>query len=77
MKPTLIKSSNIDCHDYDGVHSSSVFSVEWTQIDEDQQMGCSQELAVSVEYDLRKKEKFIKANSRFTVEENSEVECVN
>ena len=76
-KARSVKAFNADCHDYDGVHSGSDITVDWIQVDADQEMACSQELGVSVDYDQQKKLKTIDRNSNFYVEENGDVECEN
>lgn len=75
LRITSINATDLDCHDYDGVHSSSEIEVTWVQVDDDQKMECSQNLGVSVGY--KNKVKTIDRNSKFIVEENSEVKCVN
>jgi len=72
-----VSADNADCHDYDGVHSASVFTVTWDQTDEDQQMQCVQILEVSADYDAKKKLKTINKKTKLTVEETSDVECEN
>ena len=70
-----IKATNIDCHDYDGVHSTSEFEVEWIQVDNDQEMSCRQVVAVSVTYE--NKLKVIDEESTFEFDDLSEAECEN
>lgn len=72
-----LEASDSDCHDYDGVHSSSEISVEWDQVDEDQDAGCSQMIGVSVEYDSATKRLVIDKNSQFKIEELGAIECEN
>lgn len=77
IKAGSLKVTDADCHDYDGVHSASEFTADWTQIDEDQEMGCSVELRVSVGYDQKKKLKTINKSSKFEVEAEGEPDCQN
>jgi hypothetical protein len=72
-----ITADKPDCHDYDGVHSSSVFTITWDQTHEDQQMQCVQQLAVEADYDSKKKLKTINKKTKFFVEEASDIECLN
>ena len=72
-----VKAEQFDCHDYDGVHSQSEFTVEWVQVEESQRMQCSQNVAVEADYDSEKKLKKIDETTEFFVDETDDVNCVN
>lgn len=77
--PGSLKLSEVDCHDYDGVHSSTEFIATWKQTVEIEGQKivqtCEQEYGVSVDYDQAKKLKTISEDSEFSVEEVDEAFC--
>lgn len=68
----MIKVSDYDCHDYDGVHSRSEFEVEWLQVRSNKPKSCRGIISVEVNYTGRVKT--IDEKSTFEVDED-EIKC--
>lgn len=76
--PKILKESldlyQSDCHDYDGVHSTTEFRLTWTHIKNKKEYTCEQEIGIAV--NSEGKIKIIDESSTFEIEIDEDPVCV-